>query len=186
MARYAVSSGATLDKQIFADLETLISSMRAGSKGFEQSMDLATKALAVTSHGFVTKTYRGPRMRAWSQGQGYQRSTFRIPVRQITGRTLAGWRVRRIGVGIWELFNEERGAYMVEYGIVRGGHGVARKPLKMSAVATLRFIQRTRFANRMMADTFGNLRNNKGHFQSFNARMAGSSILGTTGPMNLP
>lgn len=182
MAQYSVPGGFGISRQSFDEVDNLIRSMQRGTREFTMVMDLAAQMLAKTSQGLVQQKYRGPTARARSGGADYERSSWALPVRRITGRTLAGWKVRRISTGAWELFNEERGAYMVEYGIVRGGHGVARKPLKLSAVATLRFIQRTRFGQRVMAETFGNLRTNKGHFRSFSARMAGSNLMGVSGP----
>lgn len=160
-----------ITRQSFDEIDTLIRSMKTGTREFNAAMDLAAELLAGTSKAFVQMYYAGPRAPSRGTAQGYTPSSFGFPIRQVTGRTLRGWRMRRVAPGVWETFNEERGAYMVEYGIVRGGGGVARRPLKRSGVATLRFIQRTRFAQRIMADTFGSLRNNKGHFRSFQNRI---------------
>lgn len=178
--RGTTQRGEGLTRQSFEEIDTLIRSLRTGSREWVHAMDLATQALAVASHGIVTKYYMGGRVTP--QTARVVRSTWGTPIRRVTGRTFAGWKVKRRGMGVWELYNEERGAYMVEFGIVRGGHGVARRPLKRSSIATLRFIQRTRFGQRIMEETFGNLRNNKGHFRSFSSRMQGSSILGIAGP----
>lgn len=132
-------------------------------------MDSATRLMAHTTQGHALRYYRG------SQAPGGRAGT--VPVRRITGRSGAGWRVRRVAPGSWEVYNEERGAWMVEHGIVAGGGGVRRPILRMSGVATLRFIQRTRFAERIMGETFGSLRDNKGRFRSFTARMQGSNLL---------
>lgn len=169
-----------ISRQTFEEIDTLIRSLRTGSREWAYAMDAATQLLAKTSHGLVQRYYRGRVMRPSDARK--IRSTWGTPIRRVTQETYRGWRVRKIGPGMWELFNEERGAYMVEFGIVKGGHGVARKPLKRSAVGTLRFIQRTRFGQRIMAETFGDLRNNKGHFRAFNARMKGSSLIGMAGP----
>lgn len=177
MARLA---GGVIVRGDFNSIEDLITSVRQGSREFVGAMDVAAELLATTSQGLVQRYYRGQGP-VGSEARRF-RSTWGVPIRRITGKTYEGWKVRRRGMGVWELFNKERGAFMVEYGIVRGGHGVARKPLKRSAVGTLRFVQRTRLGNRIMAETFGNLRNNKGHFQSFNARMRGSTIIGMAGP----
>lgn len=169
-----------ITRQSFDEIDTLIRSLRQGSREWGSAMDVATQLLAKTSQGLVQRYYAGQVIRP--QDARNIRSTWGTPIRRVTQKTYRGWRVRKIGLGMWELFNEERGAYMVEFGVVRGGHGVARKPLKRSAVGTLRFIQRTRFGQRIMGETFGNLRNNKGHFRTFNARMAGSNLIGMAGP----
>lgn len=182
MTRTAIPGAFGISRQSFEEVDRLIRSMQTGTREFQSVMDLAAQLLARATQGLVMKEYSGPRIRARSGGAAYQRSSWALPVRQITGRTRKGWRVRRIAPGVWECFNDERGAFMVEYGIVRGGQGVARRPLKRSGIATLRFIQRTRFSQRIMAETFGNLRNNRGHFRSFSARMSGSNLLGIAGP----
>ena len=171
-----------LSTETFREIDELISALRTGSREWGAAMDLGAQALAMASKGIVQSYYRGVVIRP--QDARRVPSTFAIPVRRVTQATYKGWRTRRIAPGVWELFNEERGAYMVEKGIYRGGNGGRRRPvLKMSAVATLRFVQRSRFGNRIMAETFGNLRTNKGHFRSFSARMAGSNILGIAGPV---
>lgn len=174
-ARTSTVPGAIgITRESFEEIDKLIRSLAQGTKEFDQVMDAATHLLAMTTKGFVQMKYRGP---VGGAGQPWT-----IPVRRLTGETYRGWRVRRIKSGVWEVFNNERGAYAVEFGLSRYGQGVRRPVLKMSGIATLRFIQRTRFAERIMGDTFGNLRNNKGQFRSFAARMAGSSMLGVVGP----
>lgn len=165
----------------FSDVDELIRSLRRGTREFDSAMNLAAQMLAKANQGIVQGYMRGPTTRPVDARR--IASSFSIPVRRVTGKTYQGWRVRRIRQGMWELFNEERGAWAVEFGVVAGGHGRRRPVLKMSAVATLRFVQRTRFGNRIYHGTFGNLRNNKGQFRSFAARMQGSSVLGVAGPL---
>jgi len=169
-----------ISRNSFREIDTLISSLRTGSREFQYAMNVAAELLAKTSQGFVQQKMRGP----YDPQQRRPSAAWRIPVRRITQRTYRGWRVRQIRPGMWELFNDERGAYVIETGMTPEGKTVGnRRPvLKMSAVATLRFVQRTRFAERIMADTFGSLRTNRGQFRSFSARMRGSSLLGITGP----
>src|SRR6266516_1149418 len=186
MTREIIPGGFQITRESFEQVDQLIGSMRRGTREFQSVMDLAAELLAKTTQGIVQMKYRGARISSRSVS-GYERSSFGFPIRQITGRTLRWWRARRIAPVVLEGVNEERGAYFVEYGIVRGGQGVSRKPLKLSGIATLRFIQRTRFSQRIMAETFGNLRNNRGHFRSFSARMQGSNLLGVAAPTgNLP
>jgi hypothetical protein len=187
MARYTVPGAYGITRKSYEELDELISSLRMGTRQFDKAMNVATRLMAHTTQGFALRYMSGPDAPSRG-GSTYQPSTWSIPVRRITGRTRAGWRVRRISHGAWEVFNEERGARMVEFGIVAGGGGTKRPILKMSGVATLRFIQRTRFAQRMMADTFGDLRNNKGQFRKFEDRirpfelmMAGRRVVGPQG-----
>lgn len=169
MARYSLPGGFGISRQHFEDVENLIRAARTGSREMQSAMDLACRLMAHTTQAYALRYYRG--------AQAPSGRPFTIPVRRITGRSGAGWRVRRVAPGAWEVYNEERGAWMVEHGIYAGNNRVRRPILKMSGVATLRFIQRTRFGERIMAETFGSLRDNRGRFRSFSARIQGSNIL---------
>ncbi len=169
MARYVIPGAYAISRQTFDELDDLIRSMKQGTREFSTVMNTAARLLAHTTQGFAMRYYRGTQYPGGAPGT--------IPVRRITGRSGRGWRVRRVSMGAWEVFNEERGAWMVEHGIVAGGGGVRRPILRMSGVATLRFIQRTRFAERIAQETFGSLRDNKGRFRSFAARMQGTTLL---------
>lgn len=161
-----------ISRQTFREVDTLIRSLREGTREFEAAGDLAAQLLAKTSQAFVELRYRGPvdpRYRFAASGG--------IPIPRRSQRTYRGWRVKRRARGVWELYNEEKGAFIVEYGI---GKTPARKPLQWSGVATLQFIQRTKFANRIVQETFGSLHDNKGRFRSFESRIAGSNIMGLT------
>lgn len=166
-----------IDRRIFNEMDELLRSLRRGTREFQFVMNTAVHLLARTNLGIVQAKYRGPHDPSYRFVKPWL-----IPIPRRSTETYTGWHVRAIAPGIWAVSNERRGAYMVEFGIVRGGGGVRRPVLKMSGIATLRFIARTRFANRIMADTFGHLQDNKGHFRSFSARMAGSSLLGIVGP----
>lgn len=78
---------------------------------------------------------------------------WKIPVRRITGAYLAGWKVRHIGVGIWETYNDSREAYFIEFGINHRGTGLTstgglvriRRPvLKLSVMQAVAFARGTK------------------------------------------
>ena len=99
---------------------------------------------------------------------------YRIPVQRITGRYFAGWTVRRVRFGAWVIYNEERAAYMVEFGI---GQRVRRPVLKLSVIAMLKFIQTTRTAERFAEYVLAPRRSPQGRFRSFDQRV-GSLVVG--------
>ncbi len=169
MAR--IYGGISITRSDFNSVADFAKALDQGSRQFAEVMDTAAQLWAMLIKGLVQQKYRGP-------SSGGAAGT--IPVRRLTGRTYASWKVKRLRKGAWEIYSEERGAYMVEYGL--GSNRVRRPVLKMSVVGSLRFIARTRFSNMIMKETFGDLRNNKGQFQTFNARMRGSNILGMTFP----
>lgn len=163
MARVTIPGAYGISRQTFRELDDLIRSLRRGSRESVRAMDTAANLLAHTTQGLA--------MRSMSGRQYAGPSQFEIPVRIITGRSRAGWKVKKLGIGQWEVYNEERGAWMVEHGVVAGGHGRRRPILRNAGSDTLRFVGYTRFGERIMADTFGNLRNNKGQFRNFEHRI---------------
>lgn len=156
------------------ELETLISSLKRGSREFDTAMHVAAEMMAKITQGHAERLYRGPQMNAL--GARLIKSDFAIPVRRVTGRTLAGWKVKMVRRGAWELYNETRGAYMVEFGIVRGGGGVRRPILKMAGNAALETAMATRLGQRIYGKTFGELQMNRGKFNNF-GRMQGGVYL---------
>ena len=174
-------SGYGISRKTFNEIEELMRALDTGSRQFAAVQNVAGELLAHTTLGFARQKYSGTATRPADARRGLGAPPWTIPVRRITGRTLKGWRVKRVGNG-WMTYNDERGAYMVEHGIARGGGGIRRPILKMSVISTLRFMGRTKMGERIMHDTFGSLRNNRGQFQSTAARMRGSNILGVTGP----
>lgn len=176
MARYV---GTAISRKTFNDLEDLMRSFQVGSQQFNAVADVAAELLAHTTKGYAERYYLGPATRPSDARRSLGAPAWTIPVRRLTGHTFAGWQVKRVGPGMWQTFNDERGAFMVEHGIVRGGGGVRRPILKLSIVKTLRMAAATRMGTRLMADTLGNLRNNKGQFQSTTARIRRSSIIGS-------
>lgn len=169
MAR--ITGGIRITRGDFNSIAEFAQTLDRGSKTFMNVMDSSAHLWVMLIKGLAEQKYRGP------QSGG---SPGTIPVRRLTGSAYAGWRVKRITKGAWEVYNEDRGAYMVEYGL--GSNKVRRPILKMSVVGSLRFIARTKFANMIMKETFGDLRNNRGQFQSFAARMRGSNIVGISFP----
>jgi hypothetical protein len=95
-------------------------------------------------------------------------------VQRITGRYFAGWTVRRARFGAWVIYNEERAAYMVEFGI---GQRIRRPVLKLSVLAMLKFVQTTRTAERFAEYIMAPRRTPQGRFRSFDSRV-GSLIVG--------
>jgi hypothetical protein len=84
----------------------------------------------------------------------------------LTSKTYQGWYVKKLALGIWRTANPERGAIAVEFGIFRGGHAMRRPIMKQSAIETLAFSSTTALGKRVLKGTFGNLRDNHGHFKS--------------------
>ncbi len=106
--------------------------------------------LAKTSQGFAQGMSRGIFDPRQTSGQAW-----RIPVRRITSRYYQGWKVKRIAPNIWELYNEAREAYFIEFGIHPSPNRVRRPVRKLAAMKTIRFAQNTKMGYRILDSVFG-------------------------------
>lgn len=163
-----------ITRQSFNEIDTLISSLRQGTREFDSAMNAATHLTAKTNQGFIQKAMRGPVDPKYRFAP-----TYTVPVARRSQKTYHSWYVRRLGMGRYALTSHERGAFAIEFGL--GGR--PRPVLRNSALETMRFIQRTKFGNRIMKDTFGSLRDNKGRFRSYAARIENSNLLVMPGSM---
>lgn len=167
-----------ISRETFRQIDQLARSLRTGSREWIHVMDTMTQLLARSQHSEARRLSRGF-LAAHGSYQSLGGMPWTIPVRRLSGDYYEGWKVRRIAMGMWEMKNESREAYMIEYGInPRSQFATPRPILKMSAVATLRFVQRTRLADRMMSQTLGHLRDNQGRFRSFSTRLLGTQFEG--------
>jgi len=173
-SRTSIPGAIGLSTQSLNEVADLIDNIKRGTREFDKAMNVGAEIMAKLTQGHAQTMYRGPQMNA--QGARETPSDWAIPVRRITGRTMRGWRVKMVRFGAWECYNEERGAYMVEFGIVRGGGGVKRPILKMSGNAALEMAMRSRLGQRIYGKTFGELQMNKGRFGNF-GRLQGSVYL---------
>ena len=139
MARWSARTGALprafyIDTQTFENLESIIKDCELSGRRVKTAMNVLCQVLAYTglaqaqrrSRGFVDPRETAPHM-AW-----------KIPVRRITSAYYHGWRVRRITFGVWEVYNESREAYYIEYGIHTSARRVRRPIAKLSLLATVR------------------------------------------------
>lgn len=191
MAREKV--GMKFTRAHFQDVDGLMEDLRMNQRMFARGENLLVRMLAMTHMSLAQQKSRGPVMPGLRQ-HGPSRSgtgvmaypggrPWGIPVRRITGAYYAGWKMKRIGPSMYMVYNDSREAFFIEFGINPRATGAVRRPiLKMTAIGTLRFIQRTRLIERFAKTTIGSTRNTKGQYQSFMARMSGSNMLGVIGP----
>lgn len=174
----SVPGAVGLDRKTFIDLDNLIRDLEYNKKAFARGENILIHMLAKAHQGLAQQKSRG-----MVDPTGKAGRPFGIPVRRIKSAYYQGWRVRRIGKAAWMMYNDAREAYFIEFGINPRATGAVRRPiLKMSAIATLRFVQRTRVIDRFAKSTIGGTRNQRGQYRSFSARMEGSQLLGVIGP----
>ena len=178
-ARSGVVPGAVgIDRKTFQDVDNIIRDLEYNQKAFKQGENLLIHMLAETQKGYAQMKSRG-----MVDPSGVAGRPWGIPVRRISQAYYKGWKVRRIGPASWMTYNDSREAFFIEFAINPRVTGAVRRPiLKMSAVATLRFVQRTKLIERFAKSTIGATRNQRGQYRSFQARMSGSSLLGVIGP----
>jgi len=178
-ARSGVIPGAFgIDRRTFDDIDRIVRDLDQNLKAFHQGENLLIHLLAKTQQGVAQAKSRG-----MVDPSGQAGKAWGIPVRRISEDYYKGWKIKKIAHGIWMTYNDSREAFFIEFAINPRATGAVRRPiLKMSAVATLRFIQRTRLVERFTASTIGATRNQKGQYRSFGARMSGSQLLGVVGP----
>lgn len=108
--------------------------------------------MALINQGFARKMSFGP-----DDPSGQNSSAaWKLPVRRITGAYYLGWKVRSIKPGVWQLYNDSREAYYIEFGINwLGGNRRVRRPVrKMSLRKTMEFMMTTQAFHRVWADAY--------------------------------
>lgn len=147
----------TLDGSTFEAIENYIQWSRRVPKKFPGAMNHLVRMMAMVHIGFAQQYSLGP-MDARQQTPAL---AWKIPVRRISGRYFFGWKVRRVGLGVWQAYNDSREAFFIEFGIHRNpatGRVASRRirrPInKLAMQRTLRFLATTAVANRVWADIY--------------------------------
>ena len=122
-----------------------------------RAMDLLCRFMALTNLGIAQSMSAGPRDPRGERPQ----FAWRIPVRRISQRYFYGWKVKRIRVGAWMLYNDSREAFFIEFGIHRdprtglvSGRRVRRPIRKLSLKRTLEAMMRTKVYHRIWAEIY--------------------------------
>jgi hypothetical protein len=122
-----------------------------------RAMDILTRFMSLTNLGIAQEMSYGPS----DPQQRNPAMAWRIPVRRISGRYFYGWQVKRIGLGVWMLYNDSREAFFIEFGIhadPRTGEPSARRirrPIrKLSLRRTLQAMMRTQAYHRIWAEIY--------------------------------
>ena len=173
------NSSLTISRRTFEELEEWIRDNAVAEKDFVTGINAIVMMMAYTIKGAAQqKTMGAVDRRAQNTALAYK-----IPVRRITGKLFAGWKVSKLGPGRYMVYNDDRAAWVLEEDIdQRSGRRTRRPILKLSVIQMLKLIQTTRTAERMVDSVMAPRRNNRGQFQSFKARMAGTSMSGIVGP----
>lgn len=117
----------------------------------EQNMIRLTQLMATVNQGFARKMAFGPED---PRGRG-STLAWRLPVRRISGRYYLGWKIRPIRGG-WQLYNDSREAYFIEFGINHLGEGrrVRRPVQRLSLRQTLEYMASTQAYHRIWSEIY--------------------------------
>lgn len=81
---------------------------------------------------------------------------WRVPVRRISEKYYLGWKVKQVKPAVWQLYNDSREAYYIEFGInwLGGARRIRRPVRKITLRQTLNFMMTTTAYHRIWADIF--------------------------------
>jgi hypothetical protein len=165
VARISPMSGARrsmfeIDTQTFDAIEEAI----RWAEGVENRlargvhMDALVRFMAYTNLGIAQRMSAGP----YDPQERTPGLAWKVPVRRITERYYLGWKVRRRGRGTWELYNNSRAAFFVEFGIHTSGRRVRRPVRKLSLIKTMHAMRRTQAWHRVWCDIYADPRHPRG------------------------
>lgn len=184
MARLARSTGMIkISEASYRQIEEYIRwAESVGSvRNFQFGMNALVMLMAYTNLGIAQKMSAGP----VDPGMMNAAAAWKVPVRRITGDYFLGWKVRRVGPAIWELYNDSREAYFIEFGISRSNARIRRPIRKLSLMKTLEFLEGTQVYHRVWAEIYTAGHQRFGFSQTVQSKGMGSF----TGPRlgrNLP
>jgi len=119
-------------------------------RNFNFGMNALVMFMAYLNLGLAQKMSAGPLDPAMNNAA----AAWQIPVRRISENYFHGWKVRRVSMGKWELFNDSREAYFIEFGIHQSGARVRRPIRKLSLMKTLRQLETTQIFHRVWAEIY--------------------------------
>jgi hypothetical protein len=118
---------------------------------FRIGMLQLTQMMAYVNQSMARKLSFGPE----DPYQSNPQAAWKLPVRRITGRYYLGWKVRPIRGG-WQLYNDSREAYFIEFGINWMGEGrrVRRPVQRLSLMKTMQYMQSTQAYHRIWSEIY--------------------------------
>ena len=149
--RSRIPAGVYIDPSMFVDIENYLQDFAHSARNFRYGMNALVMLLAMKNLEYAREMARGP---LDTTGKA-TKMAWKIPVRRIKGAYFVAWQVRRIAPGIWEVFNNSREAYYIEFGIHTSGRRVRRPIRKMSLIKTLRWADTWRVGHRVWEGIFG-------------------------------
>jgi hypothetical protein len=145
--RHAIQIG----PELFEGIENYIRWAQGVPRKMPVAMDVLVRFMAYTNLGVAQKYALGP----VDPQQTRPELAWKIPVRRISGRYFFGWKTRRVSLGVWQLYNDSREAFFIEFGIHQGSTKRIRRPIqKLSLLSTMKFLEVTKVYHRVWSSVF--------------------------------
>lgn len=139
-----------LGPELFNAIENQLRQNSLASRTFNFHMDRLVRFMSYVHLGAAQRRSLGP----VDPQQQRPELAWKLPVRRISGRYFFGWKVKRRGLGWWQVYNDSREAYFIEFGIHTSNRRVRRPVNKLALMATLKFMATTRAYDRVWADIY--------------------------------
>ncbi len=150
-----IPSGVTITPSFMRDLETYMAGLAASGRNVVPAANMLAMTLAHVCQSFALEKSRGK----YDPYQKVPEMAWMLPVRRISQRYYRNWKVRRLAPGMWEVYNDSREAYFIEYGIHTSKRRVRRPIMKMSLIKMLRWADAVGVGHRVFEQIFAPLRN---------------------------
>lgn len=124
-----------------------------------RAMDMLVRYMAMVNQGLAQQMSAGP----YDPQQRSPQLAWKVPVRRISEKYYVGWKTRRVGVGVWQLYNDSREAFFIEFGIHTSERRVRRPIRKLSLRKTLTAMMRTQVYHRIWSEIYYDARRHRRH-----------------------
>lgn len=154
-------SSVYVPKQLRFEMDRLVFYMALVNQGFARKMSFGPSDPRETNvrHQATGRIFIGSESgppRAQTTWKRISPLAWKIPVRRITGRYYLGWKVRKLKPAVWQLYNDSREAYFIEFGIHTSLRRVRRPIRKLSLRKTMDFMMATNAWHRIWVDIYAN------------------------------
>ncbi len=163
----------------FNAIEEYIRWCESTKMNLPRAMDILVRFMAYTHQGYAQKMSAG----VYDPTERRKDLAWRIPVRRITEKYYLGWKVRRIGLGTWQLYNDSRQAFFIEFGIHVSERRVRRPINKLAMRQTMTAMMRTQAYHRCWCEIYANPRRGRPRTRGFTQTVQSPGMGGFTGPM---
>lgn len=128
-----------------------------------REMDRLVYAMALANQAYSRRMSFGP----LDPGGKRTELAWQLPVRRITESYYLSWKLRRVSPAVYQVYNDSREAYFIEFGInwLGAGRRVRRPVRKLATIKMMRYMQSTSAFHRMWVDVFRSRKHHAGFTQ---------------------